>query len=178
MHVRPDVIVTDGWPGVLASVSDVLFTTLSFINWNHVSRSESASVSHIFHQEKLRQQEEQEKARREMEEERLRLQQLKVWDVHRKSPSSRLSFTHVASVLSCNPGWTTGPVIKLIANNCVSLFSWCAHTSPLPEMPFFCKAFPLLKYVIMRPCILLLYCFHIISHNCRSHFLLRCDPLE
>lgn len=35
------------------------------------------------------------------------------------------------------------------------------------------KAFPLLKYAIMRPCILLLYCFHIISHNCRSHFLLR-----
>lgn len=54
----------------------------------------SVCRSYIFRQEKLQLQEEQERARREMGEERLRLQQLKVWHIHRKSPSFKLVFIH------------------------------------------------------------------------------------
>lgn len=67
-----------------------------------VFQSAFHSVCHfyIFHQEKLQLQEEQERARREMGEERLRLEQLKVWHIHRKSPSFKLVFKHKFLILS------------------------------------------------------------------------------
>lgn len=93
-----------------------------------------------------------------------------------------LIHTHVALIHLAEIPCRTTLVIKLIASKCISFFSWCRHSSPLPGIAYFAefksKDFPLLKYVIMWLCILLLYCFHIISHNCHSHFLLRCGTLE
>lgn len=91
----------DRWLARCFSLFSVMFYSPLFllINLNlpaDVFRSAFHSVcrSHLCRQEKLQLQEEQERARREVEEERLRLQQLKVWHIHRKSLSSKHVFIH------------------------------------------------------------------------------------
>lgn len=100
---------------VFKSLSVMFYSPLFLlINLNvtaDVSRSTFHSVcrSYIFRQEKLQLQEEQERARREMEEERLRLQQLKVWHIHRKSLSSKHVSIHTSLIHSAQIPCRTTP---------------------------------------------------------------------